>query len=99
MLVGIWLLPGLGCDGALAESARSFTREVNIDRSGNDIERVEMDPSAGIDACEQLCRSNAACVAFTYVKQSTTVPRPICRLKDQKPFGHQSSCCVSGVLK
>lgn len=76
-----------------------FTRELNIDRSGNDI-RVET-LQTGVDAtdCETMCAATKGCVAYTFVKQSATVPKPLCRIKDQAPYGHESSCCVSGALK
>lgn len=83
----------------LATADGRFTRELNIDRSGNDIRVESLPVGADAAACEALCTKTAACVAFTYVKQSTTVPQPVCRIKDQAPFGHESNCCVSGALK
>ncbi|MDX2156317.1 MAG: PAN domain-containing protein [Hyphomicrobiaceae bacterium] len=78
---------------------KQFTREPNTDRSGNDIRVVELLATDGVAQCEKLCRLASACVSFTFVKQSTTVPRPVCRLKDAAPFGHESSCCTSGTLQ
>lgn len=75
-----------------------FTRELNIDRSGNDILVKPLPSGSDAAACESLCAATKGCVAFTFVKQSTTVPEPLCRVKDQAPFGHASDCCVSGAL-
>lgn len=86
------LLPlGTAADGR-------FTREPNIDRSGNDI-RVEPLPIGSEPAaCEAMCAATSGCVAFTFVKRSTTVPQPLCRVKNDAPYGHESHCCVSGAL-
>lgn len=93
MLVGLALLAGTA--GATA----TFTREPGVDRSGNDMAVFELEPSASADDCAARCAGLKGCVAFTYVKKSTTVPKPVCRLKNQKPFGHESSCCISGALQ
>lgn len=76
-----------------------FQREPNSDRSGNDILVRPLPPGSDVAVCEALCAATKGCVAYTYVKQSTTVPRPVCRIKDQAPFGHESSCCISGTRK
>ena len=95
-LIANWVLSGR--PGALAQS-RQFVREVSIDRSGNDFRSDLLAPEAGVDGCEQLCRAAAGCVAYTFVKRSTTVPQPVCWLKDKLPHGYDSSCCISGALK
>ncbi len=87
---------GIVSYGATADGR--FTREPNIDRSGNDI-RVEPLPlGSEAAACEAMCAATKGCVAFTFVKQSTTVPAPLCRVKNEAPYGHESHCCVSGAL-
>jgi hypothetical protein len=86
----------LGTAAAVAVADVRFSREPNADRSGNDI-RVEALPgAAGAERCEAMCAATAACVAYTYVKRSATVPAPLCRIKDQAPFAHESECCISG---
>jgi PAN domain len=76
-----------------------FTRELDLDRSGNDLRRDVLDVDATVEACEQRCLAAQGCLAFTFVKKSTTVPAPICWLKGTVPVGYTSSCCISGVLK
>ncbi len=76
-----------------------FTREPNLDRSGNDLRKDILAPDAGIEVCEQRCLEATGCAAFTYVKRSTTVPAPICWLKATVPVGYPSECCTSGVLQ
>lgn len=81
-----------------AAPAPRFVREPNLDRSGNDIRSEKLAPTAGVEDCEQRCADTKGCVAYTFVKRSTTVPAPICWLKDTVPAGYDSSCCTSGVL-
>ena len=79
--------------------ASTFTREDNLDRSGNDLKKVLLAPEANVEACEKLCADLEGCRAFTFVKRSTTVPKPICWLKDTVPTGYASECCTSGVRR
>ncbi len=76
-----------------------FSREPNLDRSGSDIKREVLDAQATVDACEARCVATSGCVAFTFVKQSTTVPQPICWLKSTVPTGYASECCISGAMR
>lgn len=76
-----------------------FVIEADLDRSGSDLRRDVLDAGATVDACEARCLAANGCVAFTFVKQSTTVPQPICWLKNSVPTGYKSSCCISGVLQ
>jgi len=76
-----------------------FVIEADLDRSGSDLRRDVLDAGATVDACEARCLAANGCVAFTFVKQSTTVPQPICWLKNTVPTGYKSSCCISGVLQ
>ena len=76
-----------------------FVREPNLDRSGNDIRSEKLEPTAEVEDCERRCEATRGCIAYTFVKKSTTVPQPICWLKDTVPHGYTSSCCTSGVLK
>lgn len=82
-----------------AGATATFTREPGVDRSGNDMAVFELDASASADDCAARCAGLKGCVAFTYVKKSTTVAKPVCRLKDQKPYGYESGCCISGALQ
>ncbi len=92
--------PGsLAAETTPATARKAFTREPNTDRSGNDfrVAKLLVDDTAAI--CERMCRLTPNCIAYTFVKRSQTVPLPLCRLKDQAPFGHESSCCTSGALQ
>lgn len=97
--VGALALMGQAATPPPAVPKPQFTREPDLDRSGNDLRRDVLDASATVDECERRCLATNGCVAFTYVKKSTTVPEPICWLKNTVPTGYTSSCCISGVLR
>lgn len=82
---------------APGSSPARFTREANVDRSGNDIRSEHLAPGSNADDCEKRCTETKGCLAYTFVKLSSTVPAPICWLKDAIPQGYPSSCCTSGV--
>ena len=98
--VGILALLGaaIAASAALADS-KNFRLEPNLDRSGNDLRRDVLAADADVEVCAARCLGLAGCKSFTFVKKSTTVPAPICWLKDTTPVGYASSCCTSGVLK
>jgi hypothetical protein len=102
---GLRLAVALGALGLMGQAPQpqparpkpQFTREPNLDRSGNDLRRDVLDAGANVEECEARCLAATGCVAFTFVKKSTTVPQPICWLKQTVPVGYESSCCISGV--
>lgn len=74
--------------------------EVGIDRPGSDISATH--PSNSAQHCEALCRANAACVAFTWVRPGVAVQppfegHPVCWLKRAVPPPIAHDCCTSGV--
>jgi hypothetical protein len=83
---------------ALADASR-FTREPNLDRSGGDIRKDILHAEASVEDCEARCLATKGCLAFTFVRKSTTVPEPICWIKHTASVGYPSNCCTSGVLK
>jgi len=69
ILILVWFVP------AVAE------QEVGIDRPGPDYKRVNM-PKAEPALCEQACKSETKCLAWTFVRLGWQGPKP-------------SSCSVS----
>lgn len=71
--------------------------EQNTDRPGVDI-RHFVPPSADPTLCQQACREDTQCKAWTYVKPNTVQgPSPNCWLKQTAPPARRNSCCVSGA--
>jgi len=47
--------------------------------------------------CQQACRADAKCAAWTYVQAGLQGERARCWLKNRVPPQLQSSCCISGI--
>lgn len=71
--------------------------ELDVDRPGSDYRNfqiTERKPSL----CEDACRGDVNCKAWTYVKPGVqTGSLPHCWLKNGIPDAKPSSCCVSGL--
>ena len=84
---------------ALAENRTApdaFTTERDTNRPGADIERIVMEPGER-GQCEEECRNNPICVAYTWVRKDVTGPKPVCWLKSEAPAAKANDCCVSGT--
>ena len=53
--------------------------------------------SAEPTLCQSACRSDAICVAWTYVQPGVQGPQARCWLKNREPRQFRSACCVAGV--
>jgi hypothetical protein len=53
--------------------------------------------SAEPKLCQDACRSDAKCAAWTYVNPGVQGPQPRCWLKSQVPQATQNECCTSGI--
>jgi PAN domain-containing protein len=47
--------------------------------------------------CQDACRSDAKCAAWTYVNPGVQGPQPRCWLKSQVPQATKNECCTSGI--
>jgi hypothetical protein len=63
--------------------------EYHTDRPGNDFRRAH---AGDASSCQQECRSDDRCRAWTFVKQTNS-----CMLKDAAPQRRFSTCCASGL--
>lgn len=81
--------------GSLATPAAAF--EDDTDRPGLDYTNFEL--RGGPRACEQECRNDSRCAAWTYVRSGIQGPSARCWLKHEVPGAVPSTCCVSGVVR
>jgi TRAP-type C4-dicarboxylate transport system substrate-binding protein len=94
--------PTVACGPAAASPAPASSpvagvMELDTDRPGQDIDDFDL-RTADPALCDQACRENPDCKAWTYVKPNTTQgPDARCWLKDGVPQPEPASCCVSGV--
>ena len=73
----------------------AFTKENNVNRPGQDLEQIVMEPGRRAQ-CEEECRNNPLCVAYTWVRPNVSGPKPVCWLKAEASAGKASDCCISG---
>ena len=67
-----------------------------IDLRGADYSGLRL-KSAEPQLCQIACRSDAKCVAWTYVQPGVQGPQARCWLKNQVPQQSLNQCCTSGV--
>ncbi len=71
--------------------------EWNKDRFGADYASFPL-PTDNPKSCEDACRSDAGCKAWTFVKPNTIRgPSPMCYLKNAVPPPQDNAACVSGI--
>ncbi|NIP99631.1 MAG: hypothetical protein GWO19_03475 [Nitrospinaceae bacterium] len=70
--------------------------ERNMDRPGKDFRGFKNIQSAR--KCQDLCKGNRRCVAWTWVRPGLQGPTGRCWLKDSVPRRVRNECCVSGIV-
>jgi hypothetical protein len=75
-------------------AARMGPMEYGIDRLGSDYRNLVIEGDPAI--CEDECKRDQNCKAWTYVKPPYQGPQPRCYLKDPAPPPQSNPCCVSG---
>jgi len=71
-------------------------REHDKDRLGGDYRGFDV-RTDHIDDCEDACKSDTKCAAWTYVKPGVQRPQARCYLKSVIPAASDNECCVSGT--
>lgn len=75
------------------------TVESGIDRPGNDLKRIEIEPTiAGSSVCQGFCVNLKTCTSWTFVASGVQGPKAVCYLKFGIPAAVRNSCCQSGVV-
>jgi hypothetical protein len=75
---------------------RMSEREHDKDRLGNDYYGFNV-RADHIEDCEDACKSDAKCAAWTYTKPGVKGPLARCFLKNVVPPASDNVCCVSGT--
>ena len=84
----------------LGDSSRAAQDyEEGFDRPGSDILRTVFPRRYDADQCADMCRSDARCNSWTYVKQNVQGKDGVCYLKAGVPALVRSTCCTSGVMR
>jgi hypothetical protein len=68
-----------------------------LNRPGGDFRDFDLDqPDPAL--CEQACRDDPACRAYTFVEPGVQGELARCWLKDSVPEAQADACCTSGVV-
>jgi hypothetical protein len=94
-----WLRPFLAAvfGVVLLSAPATAARDGSTDRPGLDYKTIELsapDP----DLCENACKKDGRCRAWTYSWPGAKGPKAMCSLKTGVPPKRSDTCCISGVL-
>jgi hypothetical protein len=67
-----------------------------IDLRGSDYRNIWLDATEPA-LCQQVRRSDQACMAWSYVKPGIQGPKARCWLKSRVPAQAVDPCCTSGI--
>ena len=88
--------------GSLTNSALAQW-EPSSDRPGNNYRKFsiakEVEAFVAVKQCEDACKKEAQCKAFTYVKPGVQGGDAVCYLKNTVPARVSDTCCTSGVVR
>jgi len=85
--------------GQVQQVDKTFSFEVDVDRPGMDILPSISLAVANPKLCEEECRKNPDCKAYTFVKPGAQGQNARCWLKHGVPDPIKSTSCISGVRK
>jgi hypothetical protein len=88
-----------GVKGAGVLEKKRGPIEFSIDRTGGDLRNLDVkaDPTGSV--CEQACKDENRCRAWTYVRPGYLGPSARCFLKERITAPRRKPCCVSGVVR
>jgi hypothetical protein len=93
LLLAVALAPVLLQGPAIAQSV-GF--QPNVDRPGLDFRNFNL--RGGATSCQESCRRDQRCRAWTWVRAGVQGPYPRCWLKTAAPRAVRNSCCTSGIV-
>jgi len=72
--------------------------EYDTNRAGMDYKNFDLS-SADPKLCEDACKGDPNCKAYTYVKPGIQGPSARCWLKSGVPAADRNTCCISGIVQ
>lgn len=88
-----------GVRGAGIVEPRTGPIEFSIDRFGGDYRFVDLPPDGNGQSCQEICKGEDRCRAWTFVRAGYISIAPRCYLKDKITRPKAKPCCISGVVK
>jgi hypothetical protein len=96
IFVGLGFWQGGALPARMPGDVRMSEREHDQDRRGGDYSSFAT-KTDHIEDCEDACKDDAKCAAWTYVKPGVQAPQALCYLKKVVPAATNDVCCVSGT--
>ncbi len=94
----------LGCPSARAQAfpptadcTPGLGVECDTNRNGSDYAAFDL-PQANAQLCQDRCKGDNSCRAWTYVKPGVQGANARCYLKNPAPPATPNNCCVSGAM-
>jgi hypothetical protein len=81
----------------LLSAPAQAARDGSTDRPGLDYKTIELS-APNPDLCENACKKDGQCRAWTYSWPGAKGPKAMCALKTGVPPKRSDTCCISGVL-
>lgn len=104
--LGKWslLLAVLLLHQSVSLQGASAAWEVFTDRPGGNLPGTpfpvhDKEAFVAVTECENACKNNSECRAYTYVKPGIQGPDGYCWLKNDVPAPIKNECCTSGVVR
>jgi hypothetical protein len=94
--LGFWQPSALTGAIPIAPTTTMSEREHDKDRYGGDFLYFDVNTDH-IEDCENACKADVKCAAWTYVKPGVQAPHARCALKSVIPAISDNACCVSGT--
>ena len=69
---------------------------VGIDLPGSDYRNFDL-AAADAAQCQNACKAESQCIAWTYVRPGVQGPKARCWLKNKAPQRAANNCCTSGI--
>lgn len=88
-----------GVRGAGVVEPRIGAIEFATDRRGGDYKFVELPANSTGEACQEICKGDDRCRAWTFLRAGYISQAPRCYLKDKITRPAAKPCCISGVVK
>lgn len=94
-----WLRPFLTAvfGVVLLSVPANAARDGSTDRPGLNYKTIELS-APNPDLCENACKKDGKCRAWTYSWPGAKGPKAMCALKTGVPAKRSDTCCISGVL-
>jgi|tagenome__1003787_1003787.scaffolds.fasta_scaffold19877573_1 hypothetical protein len=96
VVLGFWQPGTLTSPIPVVAAATMSEREHDKNRWGGDYTGFDIG-SDHVEVCENTCKDDTKCLAWTYVKPGIQGPQARCWLKNVIPAISNDVCCVSGT--